>query len=987
MALEVLEKIHKGLYGLATPVRETIRKITPKWFPFPFAQKIESSMEAFEEKVAPITRKFERAGLKLMDTFIESYKVAETKNRRIWTNILDPTWKMEKEGYKFAPGEKEKFRKQAETLAQHIPTNPFVPAGGLKGIDPRVARILQKAVQKGVSGKTLKQILKIKPSQLKPLIQTAKEQAKRITKIKPPTLNLDRIQAPEEIKTRIIDWTNKHAKYLADQYPHYTFREIQSELEKSGFDILKGMRTWKKVFGGDTKKTLVAIKGIRDSALKIEQQIANIQKALRTTNNPDKILSLTTRLKDLQLAHDGLFEAVLGSGRISGQLLAFRRMTSKALKGTVLEKRLVLERLLGKQFEPGSAPYQKFITLLKNIDPADPQAVMQFLRQAQAPNITDFPASIWYNAILSGPKTHLVNLLGNTLFGTVESFVVRPIAFLLDTPLSKLRGVAPRHTSKSMVGYYGGMLRGLKIGIDRFWQTMKTGFDPEEILYPSKWQQLRQVPWETKFVRMPGKISEVPGWLQPWLRGTGKVINIPTRLLKAADTFFKGIFEEARKFELIVPKVWSKNKTLRQLILEADELARSNPLEWSDEAIQFGRWMTFQDAPGKITSWVIRGRDTVPGLRYIIPFVNIASNLLKRGFIDYSPVGLTKGIQEIVIKNPKAAETTARGLFGTLVMLGGVLKYLDGSITLGAPPNRAERDAFYRQGKQPWSVKIGDRWVGIRRLEPFIYPFLSGALIADAVHKGKLNDKNTEEIIADAAQKIGQFVTDASYLYGLSRIYRALNPSWESEGSEFLAWLQQLGTGFLPYSNALRSIATAINPEVPARDLSTQEVFESIIPFLRKKIKKRLTVWGEPAKYVTGAPGTFLPVATSEITTDDTENELMRLDYSPGFPSKPSGMDDNSYRAYLVLSGRLSKLAVSYLIHQPAYYQADDNTKRKMIANTISAVRKQVRQQYFGYFKWYDYFYNLFRNQGFNRENSEAMADKAFDMLLQGVTP
>jgi len=914
-------------------------------------------MEEFERRVEPTTGKVGEALVGIADWFIDRYKASQQKYDQLVKEFTEKTGL------------------------------PFVepPIVGIERVGPRVFRLLQRATRRGVSPKTIQRILRIKEERLVPALTETAERLSRIKSVKPPKINLDRIQAPDEIKQNIINWTRENAQYLSEQYPHHTFAEVKAELEKEGLNISKAMRTLKKVFGGDSKQILVALKGVRDAAVTVEREIINLQKAIRAEKNPDKIISLTAQLKEKQLLRDGLWEAVAGSGRVSGQLLAFRRMIAKSLKGSILDQRETLRKILGKRFEVGSPQYERFITALKNLNPEEPKEVINFLRQVQAPSIWDFPASIWYNSVLSSPKTHLVNLLGNTLFGTVESLVVRPISFLLDIPISKLTGIPRNYTKKEIIGYYGGLLRGLKIGTERFFRTLWTGFDPEEILYPSKWEQLRQSPWGAEFVKIPGiGIKKIPKLIQPILRGAETPITLPTRLLKAADVWFKGVFEEAKKFERAFPRVWNENKTLRQVILEADEMARTDPT-LLDEAVQFGRWMTFQDAPGKVTNAIIRLREGFPGIRYIIPFVNIASNLMKRGFIDYAPPGLAKGVYQVVVKDPKAAETVARGLVGTIITLAGAIKYLEGDLILEPPRTKAERDAFYRQGKQPWSIKFGDRYVGIRRVEPFIYPFFIGALIVDALQKGRMNENKAIETLGNAVQKIGEFATDASYLYGLNRLWEAFNADWSEKGEPLLRWVDSVSVGFLPYASALRSIATAINPEVPEPTNEFVQAIKSILPWTRKEVKKRLTVWGEPAKYVTGAPGTFLPIATSEVTSDSVELELERLDHVIGFPSRViqgRKLDDATYRIYLRISGRMARLAIDKLIHHPFYVQADDNTKRKLIDAVVEETRRATREALFEKFKIYKFYYEMFRNMGFDREKSEFMADKAFDKFM-----
>jgi len=56
-------------------------------------------------------------------------------------------------------------------------------------------------------------------------------------------------------------------------------------------------------------------------------------------------------------------------------------------------------------------------------------------------------------------------------------------------------------------------------------------------------------------------------------------------------------------------------------------------------------------------------------------------------------------------------------------------------ITGQAPTSPTERDQFYREGKQPFSIKIGDKWVSYQQLEPYNQLFNLMANVITAIER------------------------------------------------------------------------------------------------------------------------------------------------------------------------------------------------------------------------------------------------------------
>jgi len=145
---------------------------------------------------------------------------------------------------------------------------------------------------------------------------------------------------------------------------------------------------------------------------------------------------------------------------------------------------------------------------------AELQRVGLFLKNASKPGLSDYIFEAWVNFLLSGPKTHLVNSVSNTLVrlsGTAE----RAAGATLDLARAKVTGT-PRErffgeVAQEAFGLWRGIKEGARIGLEA-WRT--------EAPVTSKLEIARQ--------------KAIPG-------RAGRVIRTPGRALIAADEFFKAI--------------------------------------------------------------------------------------------------------------------------------------------------------------------------------------------------------------------------------------------------------------------------------------------------------------------------------------------------------------------------------------------------------------------------------------------------------------
>ena len=309
----------------------------------------------------------------------------------------------------------------------------------------------------------------------------------------------------------------------------------------------------------------------------------------------------------------------------------------------------------------------------------------------------------WINALLSGPKTHMTNILSNAIVGLYNipetaiaagvGTVRTGINKLLRRPLTDR--VYWRETPDKMLGALEGGLEGSKL----FWNTLKTGKPPDH---------LSKVEFQEQ---------QIKGLL-------GDIINIPGRALMAEDAFFKEVANRMSTRALTRRQINSEiqqgfykvidpvtNKKTKKIFLDTQDAIGKryqNLLDKpSDEIVaaskEFGNVQTFtNDLKGFPKAWqnlVASNR----GLRYLTPFVRTPYNILAYS-AKRSPLGLASKEfrDDLMAGGAKADSALARVIMGTSTSLAAYEATKSGLMT-GAGSSDPDRLAGeYVAGVQPY---------------------------------------------------------------------------------------------------------------------------------------------------------------------------------------------------------------------------------------------------------------------------------------------
>lgn len=564
---------------------------------------------------------------------------------------------------------------------------------------------------------------------------------------------------------------------------------------------------------------------------------------------------------------------------------------------------------------------------LKNVDWDNPDSIKLFTKNLPDPKLKDYFYEYWYNSILSGIPTHIVNTVSNTAW-QLWQIPHRALTAGVDKVVSSLTTKARTRFLNEMVPMFAGMKTGAKRGIGKAYEVVTKGKIQEA---ESKWA------------------LEIGSSMGAWerspiaaVRGAGKFLTVPTKALRGMDVLANSIAYDSQ-----INAIARRSANLKGFTKSTrgafENTFRENPPEWAHkEAMEYAKYATFMDDPGWFSSAIIKLRNQAPGGRLIIPFVNTIGNLLKRG------IEMTPGLGLTLAKGQNPSEVIAKQIEGSVIGLWTFAKIADGKITGAAPTSPNEREAFYRQGKKAWSVKIGDEWYQYRRIEPFNTVIASVTVAYDAIKNAK-DDETAIETFGVMTSDLKNNLIDSGYLQGITQI---LNRHGSLRGME-----KRLATSLVPYSGFLQSINKSVEAlktgSAKLRDTSTWEgAFSRVIPGMNENVKPKLDVWGNEIMLEGGIFRQWLPYRWSTEKKDVTESSLETLGVYPGRPSdtfkhmgKTIKMDEDIYRDYCLVYGSKAKERLDKLFSKPNIQRSlKDENKHPIIADIVDGQITSLKQ-------------------------------------------
>lgn len=319
---------------------------------------------------------------------------------------------------------------------------------------------------------------------------------------------------------------------------------------------------------------------------------------------------------------------------------------------------------------------------------------------------------------------------------------------------------------------------------------------------------LKDAPKGAELSPLQENIARAMGLVGPYLR-------IPSRLLMSTDEFFKQLnYRSSLSASLLREGREAGIKDAGELAHYVEEqLALAFKKDgsairgrYADDAVkdnlQYARESTWTQDLGRNTlgGGIQNLANTHPVLRIAVPFIKTPTNLF-RDFVAHTPgvAQMTKTYREAIkAGGEQAALAQSKVAMGALMWTGAVMMAHSGQITGSPPKDNKLRQALEATGWQPYSIKVGDKYLSYRRLDP-AGMFLG--IAADLAVAGQyLNKDQYDDAVSMAVAALSNNVTSKTYMQGISELIDFINDPNEKA----IQYFGRMGATLVPFASAAR---------------------------------------------------------------------------------------------------------------------------------------------------------------------------------------
>jgi hypothetical protein len=511
-------------------------------------------------------------------------------------------------------------------------------------------------------------------------------------------------------------------------------------------------------------------------------------------------------------------------------------------------------------------------------------AVSKLARKYNQSKMMGVANELFVNSILSGPKTNLVNTMGNALFqgmNVVENAVAARLGKFLP---------GEDHVK---VGEASAMLHGTLSGVKDGWRlaskAFKSGRTMDDILK-----------FETGTPRAISAQNLLPAqyqntWLGKFTDVLGSAIRVPTeRVLAPTDEFFKALAYRAELERQALLHAHEQVSSGAKQVSEAADTVRdfleNSPLKAKEAADEYARYATFQNSLGETGNKIQAAIRSAPGLSLIAPFIRTPVNLFKAGLAQRSPLALAsrKFWEDVAAGGRRRDLAVARATMGSLTSAMVAYHVMNGNLTGGGPQDDNARQALEATGWRPYSIRWRDpttnedKYTSYARMEPLA--FVLGATAdateilsyvnSDVEPMGDEADQ-TKNAIAAIIAGIANNTMSKTFMKGFADFTEVMNDPKRYADQ----WAGNFATSFIPYSSLRKQIGQIEDPYMREAWTTLDKVkTQSGIPGYSQDAPPRRDLFGEPRKYAAGdIIGPMSPIPSSPEQYDPVTSEIVNV--------------------------------------------------------------------------------------------------------------
>ena len=559
----------------------------------------------------------------------------------------------------------------------------------------------------------------------------------------------------------------------------------------------------------------------------------------------DGLITLNKPLKTVPAQTLAANRAGGGVGKVAASVddLTGRTPTEKAIdqatdiRGTVKEPtdplaEFSMQEILDAAEKGDKASWKKLRIITKKLQAAqgNPQALQKMANESKLMRGLKVQNEIFINSILSGPETHVVNILStglNTLARPLEQTLG---SFAQGDMTGAIRGGKELYYLMSSIT---DSLKGAKLSF----QIEDNIVNPGAMIQDADRFQ----------VRMEGD-----GNLANIVNAFGTIIRLPSRFLLAEDEFFKQLNFRA----YVKASAWEDGmrkglqgadlqKHIQQQFDGTIEIVNKNSmanvkdksvLDLYEKAQQYAAETTFTaDLPEGSLGGAIQGVARHPAGRIVFPFVRTPINIFKAQVRRTPGVNrLLKEYRQALTSPDPSVVARAKGesiLGGSIWAIAGLTAYSindpmsELAITGGGPSDFNMLNQKRATGWQPYSfrfllkdedgnIRMGKdgkpryKYVSFKRLDPWS-SFLMMAADAASI-TGGLSKQDRDDFGVAASVALGRNITNKTYLQGITELADLLGKPYKME-----SWLARRAAATVnPFSSLGRSLTKATDGQI-----------------------------------------------------------------------------------------------------------------------------------------------------------------------------
>lgn len=592
----------------------------------------------------------------------------------------------------------------------------------------------------------------------------------------------------------------------------------------------------------------------------------------------------------------------LGAGSEAGRALNSHKLAADLAETPLVDfnANLVKEAkqdLVRKSLEAagGSENVKDIAKTIKAINDMAPEDVLKALRNA--PKTSGFQKfksaleSVAINGMISSPKTTAANFISNTLTTFTSNMVD-----LLTVGVGFVRRSADRLQIEDVTAQLRGQFGGFFEGVSAAGQAMRTGRGgPANVIKNELATQMDSISADALGIpvhqgmayKVIGKIADM----------TGMAVGLPSRMNATADAFWGTILYRGKinqEATIAARKLGLKGAEAQKFI---ENRVKNVTVEMHESAQAFAKDNTFSSAlvKGSFARSVEEAIDKVPMGKVVVPFFNTSANIIDYGF-KHSPLAVlsTPIRRQIIAGGIEGDRAIARVMIGTFFTGAAAYMAAEGMLTGPDTRNWKVRQALEESGLgwQADSIKLGDSYVKIDRIDPFSSVLRLGAVMSNL--RSYLSAGEYGELATIAGGAVIDFMTPEMLVDGYSRLFEAYNEAArysETDKAKAAAIFSEISARLVPYSALQRDIKNLVDPlkgstAIVMQDSSFLDKFtdrlvnryKSISPWHSTDLPVQRNILGEPLVVPDGwGPDMISPFAMTKAGSSKLADTLNKL--------------------------------------------------------------------------------------------------------------